>query len=162
MIERYALVTGRVRQELTELERIVARAERALAAARRHPDDQDLYLDSAALSLHDFYAGLERIFRYIAVSVDQSVPAGGEWHRDLLQQMSVAPPGVRPRVLSVETVRAIDEYMRFRHVVRNVYAFNFDPERIERLVQNLRPIFEQTRLELLAFADFLEQLARDG
>jgi hypothetical protein len=162
VIERYALVAGRIRQELTELEQVVARAERAVAAARRRPEDQDLYFDSAALSLHDFYAGLERTFRHIAASVDQSVPAGGEWHRDLLQQMGVALPGVRPQVLSAGIVRAIDEYLRFRHVVRNIYTFEFDPERIERLVQNLRPIFEQARLELLAFADFLEQLAQEG
>jgi hypothetical protein len=102
------------------------------------------------------------IERYAPVSVDQSVPTGGEWHRDLLQQMGVALPGVRPQVLSARVVRAIDEYLRFRHVVRDIYTFEFDPERIERLVQNLRPIFEQTRLDLLAFADFLEQLAREG
>ncbi|RMF84163.1 MAG: hypothetical protein D6736_19865 [Nitrospinota bacterium] len=55
MIERYLVVAGRIRQELAELERVVSRAERAVAAARRHPEDQDLYLDSAVLNLHGFY-----------------------------------------------------------------------------------------------------------
>ncbi len=40
MIERYALVAGRIRQELTELEQVVARAERAVAAARRRSENQ--------------------------------------------------------------------------------------------------------------------------
>jgi hypothetical protein len=74
MMERYAVVAGRIRQELVELEQVVARTERAIAAAGQRPEDQDLYLDSAALNLHDFYAGLERIFRQIAATVDQSVP----------------------------------------------------------------------------------------
>jgi hypothetical protein len=52
----------------------------------------------------------------------------------------------------------LDEYLRFRHVVRNIYAFEFDPDRIERLVQRLRPSFQQVERELLAFADFLERL----
>jgi hypothetical protein len=40
VIERYALVAGRIRQELTELEQVVARAERAVAAARRRSENQ--------------------------------------------------------------------------------------------------------------------------
>ena len=162
MIERYAVVASRIRQELANLERVVARAERAMKAARLRPEEQDLYLDSAALSLHDFYAGLERIFRHIAATVDQSMPSGPEWHRELLRQMNVALPEIRPQVTSDETVQAVDEYLRFRHVVQNVYAFEFDPERIERLVQRLRPSFDQAHVELLAFADFLDKLARDS
>ena len=159
-MERYAVIAGRIRQELTELERVVARTERAMAAARQRPEDQDLYLDSAALNLHDFYAGLERIFRQIAATVDQGVPSGHDWHRELLRQMTVSLPQIRPQVLSVESAKTIDEYLRFRHIVRNIYAFEFDPERIEHLVQRLRPSFEQMRIELLAFAEFLEQLVQ--
>jgi|DewCreStandDraft_4_1066084.scaffolds.fasta_scaffold119484_2 hypothetical protein len=159
MSERYRVVAGRIRQELMELERVVDRAERAVTAAKRRPEDQDLYLDSAALNLHDFYAGLERLFQQIAAVVDRSVPTGYEWHRDLLRQMSMALTPVRPQVLSTKTSKALDEYLRFRHVVRNIYAFEFDPERIERLVQQLQPAFEQLQAELLAFADFLTKLA---
>jgi hypothetical protein len=88
------------------------------------------------------------------------MPSGPEWHQELLRQMNVALPEIRPQVISGETVQAVDEYLRFRHVVQNVYAFEFDPERIERLVQRLRPYFEQARVELLAFADFLDKLAQ--
>jgi len=159
MSEHYRVVAGRIRQELTELERVVDRVERAAMAARQRPTDQDLYLDSAALNLHDFYAGLERLFYQIATTVDRSVPTGFEWHRDLLRQMRMALAQVRPQVLSVETSKTLDEYLRFRHVVRNIYAFEFDPDRIERLVQHLRPSFQQVERELLAFAGFLERLA---
>jgi hypothetical protein len=161
VIRRYALVSGRIRQELRNLERVVNRIEDGMAAARKRPEDQDFYLDSIALNLHDFYAGLERIFHYIASHLEQSVPTDGEWHRELLRQMNVEVPGVRPTVLSVESVWALDEYLRFRHVVRNVYTFNFDPERIERLVGQIRPCFEQVRSDLLAFASFVERLATD-
>ncbi|MBZ4688565.1 MAG: hypothetical protein PWQ96_2347 [Clostridia bacterium] len=107
---------------------------------------------------HDFYGGLERVFRHNAADVDQSIPGGPEWHRDLLRQMGIALSQVRPLVLSANTVKGLDEYLCFRHVVRNVYAFKFDVERIERLIRQLRPLFNQERIELLAFADFLEQV----
>src|SRR5262245_54259991 len=90
----------------------------------------DLYLDAAALNLHDFYAGLERVSHHIAATIDRSVPDGSEWHRDLLRQMQVALSPIRPQVLSDETMQALDEFLRFRHVVRNIYTFAFDPERL--------------------------------
>ena len=62
MIADYLILADRIRQEFVELARIVNRSERAVRAARERPEDQDLYVDAAALNLHDFYAGLERIF----------------------------------------------------------------------------------------------------
>ena len=159
-MERYAVTAGRIRQELIGLERVVHRAERAMAAVRQRPEEQDMFLDSAALNLHDLYTGLERIFRHIAATIDRNMPAGREWHRELLRQMNMGLPQIRPQVLSEETLQAIDEFLRFRHIVQNVYAFEFDPERIERLVQRLRPSFRQIKAELLAFADFLDGLAQ--
>lgn len=162
MIERYAVLSGRIRQELADVERTVERAERAASAARRPSEDQDLFLDSAALSLHDFYAGLERIFYHIATTVDRSIPTGQECHRELLRQMGVTVPQIRPAVLSAKIIQSLDEFLGFRHIVRNIYAFEFDPERIERLAGGLRPTLGQVRAELLAFVAFLDELAQEG
>jgi hypothetical protein len=76
--------------------------------------------------------------------------------------MQVDLPDLRPPVLSAEAGEAIDEFLRFRHIVRNIYAFEFDPERVERLVQMMPSAFQQAETELLVFAEFLEQVGRDG
>jgi hypothetical protein len=89
------------------------------------------------------------------------VPTNQEWHRDLLRQMNNEIPGIRPTVVSEELVNAWDEYLRFRHVVRNVYTFSFRPDQIERLVIQIRPIFNQTQHELASFADFLKKVGQD-
>lgn len=162
MIDDYLVVAGRIRQELSNLEQVVARAERAITAARQRPEDQDLYIDSAALNLHDFYAGLERIFQQIATTIDANLPTGGEWHRELLQQMQSDLPDLRPPVLSAEAIQALDEFLRFRHVVRHIYAFQFDPDQVARLVQLMPSAFHQVQTELLAFAEFLEQVGKDA
>ncbi|MCS6849174.1 MAG: hypothetical protein RMN52_15830 [Anaerolineae bacterium] len=113
----------------------------------------------AALNLHDFYAGIERIFQNIATHVDRDVPAGSEWHRELLRQMSFEAPVVRPAVVSSETADALDEYLRFRQVVSNVYAFEFDAQRVLQLAESVRSCFEQARSDLLRFTDFLTDMA---
>jgi len=68
-------------------------------------------------------------------------------------------PQVRPAVLSAQTVQDLEEYLGFRHVVRHIYAFEFDFERVERLVRHLRPLFERVNTELKAFANLLEHLS---
>jgi hypothetical protein len=162
LIEKYRRTALRIRQELAALERVAARAERAIELAQERLEDQDFYLDSAALNLHDFYTGVERAFHQIAAAVDEIVPSGHDWHRELLRQMADEQPGVRPAVISTETHETLEEYLRFRHVVRNLYAFEVDSERLGRLVAGLRPVFHQVRKELDAFVDFLEQIAGSG
>jgi hypothetical protein len=44
---------------------------------------------------------------------------------------------------------------------RNIYAFQFDLESVERLVQLMPSAFQQAKTELLAFAEFLEEVGRD-
>ena len=121
--------------------------------------NSDLYWDAIALNLHDFYTGLERVLRYIAVEVDGHVPAGAEWHQELLRQMATPLPRIRPAVFSNATIKRLDEYLRFRHVVRHVYAFEFDPQRIRPLAEALAGDFVQVKDELAVFIDFLKGLA---
>lgn len=158
MIPAYLVLAGRIRSELPDLEQLIDRAERALAAARKKTEDQDFYIDSVALNLHDFYSGVEKLFQQIAANIDQHVPSGRNWHRELLEQMGVAVQELRPAVLSADTVAAIDEFLRFRHVVRNVYTFSLDYKQVSRLVELARPSFEQVKTDLLGFANFLEQV----
>ena len=138
MIESYIVLAGRIRKELDDLERLVSRATRAINTAKRNPKDTDLYIDSASLNLHDIYSGFERVFK-----------------------QGLDLPKVRPPVLTSNSIQRLDEYLRFRHVVRNVYTFSFDPERIGRLVEELEPVFHQIRQELLAFAGFLEKVGME-
>lgn len=103
----------------------------------------DLYIDSAALNLHDVYSGVERVLKQIAATIDGNLPSSPEWHRDLLEQMGLDFAQVRPPVLTTASIQNLDEYLRFRHVVRNVYTFSLNPERVEELVKGLDHIFDQ-------------------
>ncbi len=91
-------LADRIRQELNELERVVARTNEGWQRSRRSNDDY--YLDGVALNLHGFYSGLERVFALIAETIDGSLPQGENWHLLLLQQMMQEKPRLRPAVIS--------------------------------------------------------------
>jgi hypothetical protein len=153
MNERVSRLAARIRTELAELNRVVARLRQAWDHRQRTGDD--LYLDSVALNLHGFCAGLERLFELIATRVDGQMPQGPNWHQALLLQMSQERPEVRPAVLSDQTRQQIEDYRVFRHVVRNLYTFQFDPDKLRRLVEGSVAALVAAQTELQSFADFL-------
>lgn len=159
MTAAYRAVAGRIRQELDDVTEIAERAEAAWERYEATGDEH--YLDSVALNLHDVYVGFERLFEDIARRVDQSVPDGPHWHQELLDQMSSTIADTRPTVLTPETRRQLERYQGFRHVVRNVYAAEFDPDQIEPLVRRLPGVCDAATTELAAFADALEEIADD-
>lgn len=67
-------------------------------------------VDAAALSLHGFYSGTERLFEWIARQIDSSLPQGVAWHRELLQQMTLNVPDVRPPVIQPATPTKKNNY----------------------------------------------------
>jgi hypothetical protein len=73
--------------------------------------------------------------------------------------MATEMSGVRPAVISSPSYDSLEEYRAFRHIVRNVYAFRFDPVRIGQLVDGAGLLYAQVRAELLGFADFLDARA---
>lgn len=159
MNERLQHLAQRIRDELAELDRVSQRVAEGWQRAIRNADDY--YLDGVALNLHGCYGGLERIFELIAATVDGRKPRGENWHHALLVQMAEEIAGVRPAVISQATFHRLNEYRGFRHVVRNVYTYNFEAAKIQKLVMDLPGTLEQARAELLAFASFLEHLAQD-
>jgi hypothetical protein len=72
--------------------------------------------------------------------------------------MSAELPGIRPAVLGRETRNRLDAYRGFRHIVRNVYAFNLKPSRLYELADDLPASRELVRLDVEAFCKFLETL----
>ena len=156
MSERLALA-GRIRAALEEVKTTVNRTVMLAEKARLSGDDD--YWDGVALNLHGFYSGVEQIFEDIARTIDGGLPSGAEWHTSLLRQMTVEMGKLRPAVIEVETRQCLDEYRGFRHIVRNVYAFNLRPARLNELVNDTPNCLASLTSDLLAFADFLEKTA---
>ena len=160
MIPRYRALAQRIQLELTELDRTQATVNRHWQQARVAATDQDAYVNSVALNLHSFYSGLERIFELIAVEIDGGALGGADWHREMLRQVALDLAEIRPAVIQPETALLLDDYRKFRHRVRNIYATNLDPLRMEVLVVGLPELWKQIQEDLQAFIAFLVSLSR--
>jgi hypothetical protein len=156
MINKYLTLSARIKQELSEINLSIERAKKAWEKA--HIQSDSLFLDSVALNLHDFYGGLERIFELIAESLDGVKPVGANWHQELLRQIAVEIPKIRPAVIDVDLRKELDDYRAFRHIVRNVYTHNFLPEKMKPLVEKIDDIYSKLKEQLEKFCNFLENI----
>jgi len=149
-------LAGRIRVYLDELDRVINRI--IMLSSKAVKSDDDGYWDGVALNLHGYYSGVERIFEDVARTIDGTLPSGSDWHFGLLIQMSGETTNQRPPVISNKLRTSLDEYRGFRHVVRNVYAFNFRPARLKELVDNLSGCHSMLQRELSDFCKFLNSL----
>jgi hypothetical protein len=144
------VLVAEIKDELLKLEKLV---QRLSEQPGRLGDDE--IAESAAFRLHNFYTGCERIFKLIAVEVNGNLSQTLDWHKRLLNQVALQVPEIRPAVISSATRQDLEELLNFRHVVRNIYAFELKPERIEELVNLTIDLFPRFAEEIKQFTTFL-------
>jgi hypothetical protein len=140
--------------EIGQIDQLLAAYADLLERVCHHIPDL-IELTALASVLHSFYNGLENIFLAIAKGLDQQVPAGSQWHRDLLVQMAKATAN-RNRVLSEELARKLADYLGFRHFYRHSYSFFLEWYEMRELVAPLQSLWTRVKGEL---GEFLEQLS---
>ena len=119
-------------------------------------------VEAAALRLHSFYTGVEWMLLLVSRVVNGGTPSRGEgWHRRLLERMAM-PTDTRPAVLQELTQRDLQEYLRFRHLVRNLYADELRAEPIQRLIQQLQPTWTLLAADIARFQNWLTTIAKSG
>jgi hypothetical protein len=128
----------RIENEFGNIGRSSDRALLAYEKCARSNDD--MYIDSAAFSILHVYSGIEKIFLNIAETIDQNVPQGLHWHHQLLLQMANPVAGIRQEVISRETMTLLDEFRAFRHVARNIYAFNLQSGKVGILIGKIKTL----------------------
>lgn len=110
-------------------------------------------IEIAALGsvLHSFYNGLENIFSVIAKEVDETLPQGFNWHKELLIQISNKTL-TRNAVLPEATREKLFNYLAFRHFYRHSYSFFLDWKELKPLICDLNSVWKEVRESLEKFA----------
>ena len=134
-------LASRICSEVDYLKSVTMKIEEGWKRFEQTADE--FYIDSVALNLHGFYSGLERIFELIASVVDGNKPESKNWHKELLNLMASEVPTIRPAVISEAICSRLNDYRGFRHIVRNVYTFKFDPEKVKNCQLRLQNYFQK-------------------
>ena len=123
------------------------------------PEGSQERCDAAALRLQSLYTGIERCFVQIVRVLNGGPPDGADWHRRLLDRMTVATE-VRPALLDAATAKGLAELMRFRHVVRHLYAYELESDQVQRLLERALKLWPAVAQHMLVFDAWLRELSR--
>ncbi|RPJ64365.1 MAG: hypothetical protein EHM23_00610 [Acidobacteria bacterium] len=154
MLNRFPALASDIKRQLDSVDRLEREARELLES----PGSGSVETRAAGSILHDFYTGVEKIFQRIAIELDGGLPAGPDWHSDLLLRMTIEIDERRPAVISEELAKKLAEYLRFRHVFRNLYGFELRWDLCRELLANLPPLLNDLRKQLKAFRDFLSAI----
>lgn len=148
--EKIPVLVAEIKDELSKLEIL----EHKLSSQLNRTKEEEV-AESAALRLHNFYTGCERIFKLITSEVNGGIPHELDWHKRLLTQVALEINDIRPVVISLQTRKDLEELLRFRHIVRNIYGFELEPERIEALIALVIRLYPRFTKEIENFIAFL-------
>lgn len=113
----------------------------------------EVILRGVAGLLQDYYSGAERIFKKIALEIDERLPKGESWHKVLLSQMKAKIPGIRPEAISEKSYEKLDELRSFRHRVGIIYSFNLIPQNVLNNVRLLYKLNESFKHDIEIFLE---------
>jgi len=154
--EKFSPLISELKVERRNLSNLVNEMESLSAEIEDKPTGVELR--AAGSILHDFYTGLEKIFRLIALEIDGDLPSGEEWHKRLLDRMAVEVEDLRPRVIDSSLKEQLSEYLRFRHLFRHIYGFELNWDRCRPLVRKLPEINRELTNRLVKFENFLREI----
>ena len=146
--------------ELARLKQLEEEIKRVQGEIQLDPARSDLFYENLALKLHNFYTGCEKILQLVAVELNGGLPSGADWHKRLLDRMSQEREG-RPPVLARPTASRLREFLGFRHIVRNLYGFELDADRVEALVKSYPSVWSSVSDDVRAFVEWLRTLAAE-
>lgn len=108
----------RARAEVTsDFETFAARVDELAALPRLSADPAPLA--QAAVALHHAYGAVESALIRVARLLEGEAPTGPDWHQTLIAAMALEIEGVRPPVLSPDTLAGLRRLLSFRHFFRH-------------------------------------------
>ncbi len=93
-----------------------------------------LELAGVAALIHNFYNGVENVFKQLVISKGLGIPRGPSWHIDLIEIC------VANQIIFPTTADMLKKYLSFRHFFSHAYSFDVDEERIAPLLERIKDV----------------------
>lgn len=155
MVEQIRLLQAEIRANLASIRQVYQEID--ALGPQATGSQQDIVL---GYYIHVLYGLFENLFVQIAEQFGNNIADTAQWHTQLLKRMTLDIKPIRPPVISQETYICLNELRSFRHLFRNAYLLQFDPERLNLVLREALTLESIYEAEMNAFLDFLEQLAQ--
>ncbi len=117
-------------------------------------------LDEAMIltqALSNYYTCLETLFLRISKFFENDLDRE-QWHRSLLEKMTLEIPDTRRRVISDAVYHGLFELLKFRHFSRYYFELDYDWDKLRFLLKKFNDIRAQVRADLAEFDRFARSL----
>jgi len=117
-------------------------------------------LDEAMIvtqALTNYYTCIETLFLRISKFFENNLDKE-QWHRSLLEKMTLEIEDVRPRVICESVYHGLLELLRFRHFSRYYFELDYDWDKLRFLLKKFNDIHVQFKTDLSKFDCFLNAL----
>lgn len=112
-----------------------------------------------ALKTQQFFTAIEDLLKQIAKAFENHIEDLSQYHRGLLMRLNTEVPGIRPRVLSDQSFRFLDQVRAFRHFIRHGYGCELDPKQLEHMLSLVSAEYSTTLDDFRAFRAYVAKLA---
>lgn len=153
MVEQIRLLQAEIKDSQASIEAVYKQIDEL--GARATGSNQDIII---GYYLHILYGLFENVFEQIAETFGNHVTDKSQWHAQLVKRMTLNVMPTRPPVISKEAYRHLNELRGFRHLFRNAYLLQFDPDRLNIVLQHALQLKSIYPTDFNTFLDFLEQL----
>jgi predicted nucleotidyltransferase len=150
---KYLALKARLDDEIIAIERNIEALTTVLTQVETVPEV--FVTPTLASYIADFYTGCEHLSERVAVTLDGGLPKGDNWHELLLRQVAEVGGEDRPPLWAGSLLLELDEYRKFRHLVRHTYNVQLKPERVLALAQNVQPVFAKIQGAIAFFSEWL-------
>jgi len=108
-------------------------------------------------ALVNYYTCIETLFLRISKFFENNLDKE-QWHRSLLEKMTLEIRDVRPKVICESVYQGLLELLKFRHFSRYYFELNYDWDKLRFLLKKFNDIRVQVRTDLSEFDCFLNTL----
>jgi hypothetical protein len=111
-------------------------------------------VETAALGLflQSFYNGVENIIKFIMSEKYGKLPSSTKWHKELLDLCFIKNNDEK-ELFSNNLKNILDDYLRFRHFIRNTYSYKIKWELMEDLILNIDENWKNIRTEIVEYIE---------
>jgi len=151
-MEKYAVLLGYFDKQLKVIERLRSEIETVDIS---HYDSMYVF----ALKTQQFYTAIEDLFKQIAKAFENNIDSLSSYHKELLTRMNTEVSGIRPALLSDQSLSTLNKIRAFRHFIRHAYDCELDSNELAIIQTLLQEKYPQVHADINQFRDYVKELA---